>query len=81
MPRSFLIYLTASFLSQAKGRPKELTVPSGFTSWRVGWGRICFQASYQVDGDAPFVAICSLVWFCAGKHSTLPTMMAPSQVS
>lgn len=24
MPRSFLIYLTASFLSQAKGRPKEL---------------------------------------------------------
>lgn len=24
MPRSFLIYLTASFLGQARGRPKEL---------------------------------------------------------
>lgn len=53
-------------------------MPSGFTSWRGGWGRICYQASYQVDGDAPFVAICTLVWFGAGKHSTLPTMMAPS---
>lgn len=49
-------------------------MPSGFTSWRgVGWA---LPASYQVDGDAPFVAICTLVGFGAGKHSTLPTMMS-----
>lgn len=49
MPLSFLHHSQAKL----KGGHRN-DMPPGFTSWGVRWGRICFQASYQVDGAAVF---------------------------
>lgn len=83
MPRSFLIYLTASFLGQAREAKGTMCPQALLAGEGVGVG-VQLPASYQVDGDAPFVAIA--LWFglvgqalnTSHHDGSLPTPRGPT---